>query len=304
MRDVCYAYDNDLSGKRRRETGFSEEDYALKHLNLQVEEGEFLCLVGHSGCGKTTMLRILAGLQKPTSGSISISGRPLDGPGLDRAVVFQNYSLFPWMSVVQNVEFGIRQASKELGRNQTKAQIRAIALEYLEKVGMAGSADKKPYQLSGGMRQRVAIARALAMNTEILLFDEPFGALDVKTRRELQDLMQRLWLDDDSSRTAVFVTHDIDEALLLADRIVFMSGGCLLDEFSLRALRPRDPECFGDSTECRQVKTRLIDLFYSAQERVRENVGRSAGASWDVPGEAVPAIEDVLASECDGGAER
>lgn len=154
---------------------------------------------------------------------------------------------------------------------------------------------RKPIQRHPGVFYVLA---ALAMNTEILLFDEPFGVLDVKTRRELQDLMQRLWLDGDCSKTAVFVTHDIDEALLLADRIVFMSGGRLLDEFSVRALRPRNPECFGDSAECRQVKTRLIDLFYNAQERVREGVDRSARASWDVPG------EDALATECDGGAER
>lgn len=277
LQDVCYAYDNDLTGRRRKRTQFTEEDYALKHLNLSVEEGEFICLVGHSGCGKTTTLRTLAGLQKPTSGSISIAGKPLEGPGLDRAVVFQNYSLFPWMSVVENVEFGIKQASKELGRGQSKEEMRSIAMDYLGKVGMAQAADKKPYQLSGGMQQRVAIARALAMNTEILLFDEPFGALDVKTRHELQDLMQRLWLDGDAAKTAVFVTHDIDEALLLADRIVFMSGGRLLDEFRVSAPRPRDAERFADSEECRQVKAKLIDLFYSAQES-----GEGAGEESEV----------------------
>ncbi len=268
--DVCYVYDNDLTGKRRNIEEVPEDELVLKHINLSVADGEFICLVGHSGCGKTTTLRTLAGLQKPTSGSITIADKPLSGPGLDRAVVFQNYSLFPWMSAVQNVEFGLKQAAKELGRNQSKEEIHRIAIENLDKVNMKHAADLKPYQLSGGMQQRVAIARALAMDTEILLFDEPFGALDIKTRRELQMLMQELRVNEEKSKTAVFVTHDIEEAMVLADRIIFMSDGRLLDEFEISAPRPRDPETFINSEEYQSVRESLMQLFYNSVESQRE----------------------------------
>ncbi len=268
--DVCYVYDNDLTGKRRNIEEVPEDELVLKHISLSVADGEFICLVGHSGCGKTTTLRTLAGLQKPTSGSITIADKPLSGPGLDRAVVFQNYSLFPWMSAVQNVEFGLKQAAKELGRNQSKEEIHRIAIENLDKVNMKHAADLKPYQLSGGMQQRVAIARALAMDTEILLFDEPFGALDIKTRRELQMLMQELRVNEEKSKTAVFVTHDIEEAMVLADRIIFMSDGRLLDEFEISAPRPRDPETFINSEEYQSVRESLMQLFYNSVESQRE----------------------------------
>ena len=266
--DVCFAYDNDLSGKRITKNNFTEDDLALKHLNITVEDGEFICLVGHSGCGKTTTLRTLAGLQKPIQGTITIGDHPLNGPGLDRAVVFQNYALFPWMTAAKNIEFGLKQASKELGRNQTKEQMHEIALEFLDKVNMGHAADMKPYQLSGGMQQRVAIARALAMDTEILLFDEPFGALDIKTRRELQMLMQNLRINEEIRKTAVFVTHDIEEAILLADRVVFMSGGKLLNEFRVTTLRPRDPETFCDTEEYREIRASLMKCFYEAVENI------------------------------------
>ena len=198
LRDLCFTYDEDLvkgvQHHRIAPDEVPEEKLVLKHLDLEVADGEFLCLVGHSGCGKSTTLRILAGLQKPIAGTIATNGNPIEGPGLDRSVVFQNYSLFPWMTVKKNVEFGIKQASIELSRGLSKGQMSDIADEYLTKVSMRKAADLYPYQLSGGMRQRVAIARALAMDTEVLLFDEPFGALDIKTRRELQMLMEDLWV--------------------------------------------------------------------------------------------------------------
>lgn len=277
LEDVSFLYDDELLGSRRHRVALAdipEEKLVLKHLNLTVDDGEFLCLVGHSGCGKSTTLRMLAGLQSPQGGSITIDGKPLCGPGLDRSVVFQNYSLFPWMTARKNVEFGIRQASVELGRGLQKAEIREIAEGYLAKVSMTKAADLYPYQLSGGMQQRVAIARALAMDTEILLFDEPFGALDVKTRRELQSLMESLWVSGEIRKTAVFVTHDIEEALLLADRVVFMSGGRFRDEFAVSAPRPRDTEAYLKTPEYELLRRRLMDLFYQAEETSMDQADR------------------------------
>lgn len=284
--DVCFLYEKSLAVQQKRRKaarGIAEEELVLKHLNLTIENGEFLCLVGHSGCGKSTTLRMLAGLHEPTSGDILINDKPLRGPGLDRSVVFQNYSLFPWMKVGENVEFGIRQASVELGRGLSKEEVAAIASDYLGKVNMQESVDLYPYQLSGGMQQRVAIARALAMDTEALLFDEPFGALDVKTRRELQELMESLWMSSNVRKTAVFVTHDIEEALLLADRVVFMSGGRFLDEFAVKEPRLRNPEVYLKSEAYEAMRKRLVSLFYNAEETrldqtARERVYDGVGA--------------------------
>lgn len=277
LRDLCFTYDEDLvkglQHHRIAPDEVPEEKLVLKHLDLEVADGEFLCLVGHSGCGKSTTLRILAGLQKPIAGTIETNGNPIEGPGLDRSVVFQNYSLFPWMTVKKNVEFGIKQASIELSRGLTKDRMSDIADEYLAKVSMAKAADLYPYQLSGGMRQRVAIARALAMDTEVLLFDEPFGALDIKTRRELQMLMEDLWVSG-RKKTAVFVTHDIEEALLLADRIVFMSAGEFRDEFEVSAPRPRVPEVYFETPEYKRMHAHLLDLFYKAEEAKLDQVDR------------------------------
>lgn len=277
LRDLCFTYDEDLvkgvQHHRIAPDEVPEEKLVLKHLDLEVADGEFLCLVGHSGCGKSTTLRILAGLQKPIAGTIETNGSPIEGPGLDRSVVFQNYSLFPWMTVRKNVEFGIKQASIELSRGLSKGEMSDIADEYLAKVSMRKAADLYPYQLSGGMRQRVAIARALAMDTEVLLFDEPFGALDIKTRRELQMLMEDLWVSG-RKKTAVFVTHDIEEALLLADRVVFMSAGEFRDEFEVSVPRPRVPEVYFETPEYKRMHARLLDLFYKAEETKLDQADR------------------------------
>lgn len=280
MRDVSYAYPDEVdkfkTRKHRHVTveDIPEEDLVLKHLNLTVKDGEFLCLVGHSGCGKSTTLRILAGLQAPLRGEILIGDEPLDGPGMNRSVVFQNYSIFPWMKAKKNVEFGIHQASVELHRDYTKERISEIAADYLAKVNMTKAADLYPYQLSGGMQQRVAIARALAMDTEIMLFDEPFGALDIKTRRELQGLMEGLWMNDEVKKTAIFVTHDVEEALLLADRVVFMSGGRFIDQFEVDAPRPRDPEVFFETDMYKERRAYLMELFYAAEETKLDQADR------------------------------
>ncbi|MEP9381274.1 ABC transporter ATP-binding protein [Nocardioides sp. KR10-350] len=188
---------------------------ALTGVDLDVREGEIVTLVGTSGCGKSTLLNIVAGLERPTEGEVTVSGRPVTGPGPDRGVIFQQYALFPWLTVAGNVEFGLRL------QGVRRREAAATARRYLELVDLAGFADALPKELSGGMRQRVAIARAYAVNPSILLMDEPFGALDAVTRVELQDQLLRAWSAE--PKTIVFVTHDVEEAVYLADRVVVMS---------------------------------------------------------------------------------
>lgn len=233
---------------------------ALDDLNVKIEEGEFVCILGHSGCGKTTLLRLLSGLQEPTVGTVCLDGHPMAGPGPDRAVVFQNYALFPWMSAKKNVQFGIRQARRSLSRPAAAE----LAMSYLDMVEMADAADKYPYQLSGGMRQRVAIARALAMDAEVLLLDEPFGALDAKIRLELQQLLESLWCSGEKRKTVIFVTHDIREAALLASRIIFMEPGKIVADIPVDLPRPRQHLQGAQAQELQQLQERLLRLFYAA----------------------------------------
>ena len=207
---------------------------ALGPISTEVEAGEFYAVVGPSGCGKTTLLHLLAGFLKPTDGQILVGGEPIAGPSLDRSVVFQSYALFPWLSVVENVEFGLR--AKLMSRQRQ----REIALYQLQLVGLEGFANKRIDELSGGMKQRVAIARAFAVEPSILLMDEPFGALDALTRRVLQRELLRVW--QEQRRTVIFITHSVPEALYLADRIALMSArpGRIKAEWLVRAARPRD----------------------------------------------------------------
>lgn len=231
---------------------------ALRDVSFAIEDGEFVCIVGHSGCGKSTLLRVLSGLMPADEGSVLIDGQKVTGPGTDRTVVFQQYSLFPWMSARKNITFGLEQVHRDWSREERER----VADSYLEKVGMSEAADKLPYQLSGGMRQRVAIARALAMDTDILLLDEPFGALDTKTRTSLQELLSELWRSGERKKTIVFVTHDIDEAILLADRILFMEPGCIEASIDVPFGRPRHKQELMASDEFYELRKRLVDWFY------------------------------------------
>lgn len=190
---------------------------ALEGVNLSVQPGEFIALVGASGCGKSTLLRMIAGFEIPTGGRIEISGSPANGPGPDRGVVFQDYGLFPWLTASENVAFGPRR------RGRNKSEARSIAQKMLERVGLARFSDRYPAELSGGMQQRVAIARVLANEPQVLLMDEPFGALDALTRSEMQ--VQLRSIHRDAAATIVFVTHSIEEAVFLADRVIVMVGG-------------------------------------------------------------------------------
>jgi NitT/TauT family transport system ATP-binding protein len=231
---------------------------ALEDVNITIEDGEFVCIVGSSGCGKSTLLSVLEGLIPPSRGKILIDGKPVKGTGKERAVVFQQYTLFPWMTAKQNVIFGMKQVRRDLSGREFEA----VAEEFLCRVGLPDFMDKLPGELSGGMQQRVAIARALSVNPKILLMDEPFGAIDAKTRVVLQELLLKLWADDAEKKTVVFVTHDIDEALLLSDRIVFMKPKQVSQEIPVHLPRPRSKESFYDNEEYRRLRARLVGLFY------------------------------------------
>jgi NitT/TauT family transport system ATP-binding protein len=239
---------------------------ALENINAVIEDGEFVCIVGSSGCGKSTLLGVLEGLIPPTGGGVFIDGVPINGTGTERAVVFQQYTLFPWMTALQNVEFGIKQVRKHLSHTELKK----TAVEFLEKVGLAEFVNKLPGELSGGMQQRVAIARALAVNPKILLMDEPFGAIDAKNRIVLQELLLKLWNDDAERKTVVFVTHDIDEALLLSDTIIFMEPKKINQVIKVNLPRPRNKESLFDSEEFRRLRGKLVGLFY---QEVMEKIG-------------------------------
>ncbi len=210
------------------------EMVAIADFDLDVEEGEFVCLLGPSGCGKTTVLRIIAGLEVPTTGTILLNGKQISGPGSDRGMVFQEFALFPWRTVRRNVEFGL-----EL-KGVPPEERRARTQRYIDLVGLSGFEDYHPYQLSGGMKQRVGIARALANEPSILLMDEPFGALDAQTRNLMQKELLRIW--SETRKTVIFVTHSVDEALFLADRIVVMTArpSTVGEIYKIEWPRPRD----------------------------------------------------------------
>lgn len=232
----------------------------IKDFSLQVKKGEFLVIIGPSGCGKSTLLSLLAGLRLPTAGSITIDGRSVEGPGLDKSVIFQHYSLFPWMTVEENVCFGIRQAHQGLKKRERKA----LAMEVLTQVGMEQDAVKYPCELSGGMQQRTAIARTLAMDSAIFLMDEPFGAVDPRRRSQLQELLLSVWEEkrrEGAPKTIVFVTHDIDEAVSLADRILYLGKNGRREELTVTLKRPRSLQQLA-GTECFcSFRKKLVDLF-------------------------------------------
>ncbi len=233
------------------------EVIALENINLDVKPGEFICLLGPSGCGKSTLLNAVAGFSLPTAGSIIVNGKPVQAPGPDRGMVFQEYALFPWMTVEKNIAFGL-----EI-KKQPKAQIREKVNALLEMLNLQDFRDRYPKDLSGGMRQRVAIARVLALDSPILLMDEPFGALDSLTRRNLQDELLRIWME--FRKTIIFVTHSIEESIYLADRIVVMTyrPGTIKKIVNVTMPRQRDPS----SVEFNELKKELSLLVMEEQSR-------------------------------------
>jgi NitT/TauT family transport system ATP-binding protein len=219
-----------------RRTASGETIMATDRVSFEVATGEFVCLLGPSGCGKTSLLNVLAGLVMPSSGAALLDGQPIIGPGPDRAVLFQEPALFPWLSVLGNVELGLELIGVPAAERRQTAQ------RWLANVHLEHWADAQPHELSAGMRQRVALARALAADPDVLLGDEPFGALDAQARELLQGEVQRAWVESADRKTFLFVTHNVREATLLADRVLVMSvgPGRLLEEFRIHAPRPRD----------------------------------------------------------------
>ena len=238
---------------------------AFENINLSINEGEFVCVIGPSGCGKSSLLSILEGLNKASSGSAYIDGKKIEGPGTDRGVVFQHYSLFPWLTATANVVFAMKQ-SKCKG---TKKELMEKAQEYLSKVGLAEALDKYPSQLSGGMQQRVAMARVLASNASILLMDEPLGAIDPQNRRELQILISKLAKEE--NKTVIFVTHDLEEAILLGDRIVFMANKNIQADISVGIPKPRTRESLMGNQKYIDLHNNLMQLFYN---NIADKVGK------------------------------
>jgi NitT/TauT family transport system ATP-binding protein len=222
---------------------------AVANVSLDIDTGEFVCIVGPSGCGKSTVLNLIAGLDTPSGGTLEKDGKPITGPGPDRGVMFQDYALMPWQSVADNVGFGLRHGTP--GKPFTPQQREDRIRHFIELVGLTGSERKYPHQLSGGMRQRVALARLLANGPDVLLLDEPLGALDAQTRLILQVELLRIWgetLPREERKTAVFITHDIEEAVFLADRVVVMSShpGRVREVLEVDLPRPRDESIRGD----------------------------------------------------------
>jgi len=227
---------------------------ALGPLTLSVPDLQFVAVVGRSGSGKTTLLRLIAGLIKPSSGDILVDGRPVTGPGPDRAVVFQQSALYPWRTVEANVRLGL-----ELSRLVSRQEAREIAGRYLALVGLTEFARHYPHQLSGGMQQRVGLARALAVSPAHLLMDEPFGSLDAILRRELGGELLRIW--EQKRRTVIFVTHSVEEALMLADRVVVLRHGRIVRDLPVELPRPRDPEAVVEELNFMQLRRELLELL-------------------------------------------
>ncbi|MFW1424935.1 ABC transporter ATP-binding protein [Vibrio parahaemolyticus] len=241
------------------------EFIALKNVDLQINKGEFVSLIGHSGCGKSTVLNLVAGLHMPTDGGVIVDGREVAGPGPDRAVVFQNHSLLPWLTVYQNVELAVKQIAGKKG----KAWIQEQVNHYLELIQMQHAAHKKPDEISGGMKQRVGIARALALQPKVLLMDEPFGALDALTRAHLQDALMKIQAE--LNNTVIMITHDVDEAVLLSDKIVMMTNGpaaTIGEVLEVNLPRPRERVALADDAQYQKCRQAVLKFLYEKQSKV------------------------------------
>lgn len=243
----------------------------LKDVNLSIERGEFVAIVGYSGSGKTTLISLVAGLIKADEGTVKLNDLDITGPGPDRGIVFQNYSLLPWLTVAENIALAVAQVFP----NYSPEKKRLHVAKYIEMVNLTKAAEKKPAQLSGGMRQRVSVARALAMDPQILLLDEPLSALDALTRATLQDEIERIWEAD--KKTVVLITNDVDEALLLADRIIPLTpgpGATLGESVTVTLARPRDRKALNHDPEFKRLKALVTNQLLSYGDRRKASVTR------------------------------
>ena len=241
---------------------------ALDKVNLKIAKGEFVSIIGHSGCGKSTVLNIVAGLYKATQGGVILNGKEVDEPGPDRAVVFQNHSLLPWLTVFQNVELAVRAVFKG---KKSKQEMKEWILHNLKLVHMDHAIDKRPAELSGGMKQHVGIARALAMEPTVLLMDEPFGALDALTRAHLQDSVMEIQAD--LNNTVIMITHDVDEAVLLSDKIVMMTNGpaaTVGEVLKVELARPRDRLVLARDEQYNDYRSQVLGFLYERHSRPSE----------------------------------
>jgi len=238
--------------------------HVLHDINLSIEEGEFVAIIGYSGSGKTTLMSLLAGLIPPSTGTVKLEGKAMDGPGPDRGIVFQNYSLLPWLSVYENVALAVDQVFSQW----TADERRKHTEKHIRMVNLGHAMEKVPSELSGGMRQRVSVARTLALNPRILLLDEPLSALDALTRGTLQEEIARIWQED--RKTVVLITNDPDEALLMADRVIPLSAGpgaTLLDSISVPLARPRDRKALIEDHEFKRLRNEIIDRLMGSKTK-------------------------------------
>ena len=251
--------------------GFGPENNrvnVLEDVNLSVKENEFVAVIGFSGAGKSTLVSLLAGLESPTSGTVSMAGKTVTRPGPERGVMFQSYSLLPWLSVFGNIEL----AAKSVFPEKSKAELNDHVGHYIEMVHLTPARDKKPHELSGGMRQRVSLARTLAMQPEVLLLDEPLSALDALTRAVLQDEILQIW--EQEKKTVVLITNDVDEAILMADRIIPLTMGpraTLAEAFPVTLERPRDRRTLTDNPEYQFLKTEITSYLVGLNRKARES---------------------------------
>ncbi|RVT50979.1 ABC transporter ATP-binding protein [Rubrivivax albus] len=270
-----------VEGLAKRYPGATEP--VFDSVNFGIERGEFVCIIGHSGCGKTTILNVLAGLEKASEGYVFMDGREVAGPSLERGVVFQGHALMPWLSVRRNIAFAVRSKWPDWSAAQVDAQV----LKYVEMVGLASAIDKKPAQLSGGMKQRVGIARAFAIQPKMLLLDEPFGALDALTRGTIQDELLKICAE--TRQTVFMITHDVDEAILLADRILLMSNGpqARVAEIVKNTMpRDRTRTTLHKDPQYYRIRNHLVDFLVARSQDL------SHGRAPAVPPEVTPGLDE------------